>query len=197
MVFRDGTMRMVVFVSSINFALKNEEEQAAVIQQYVTFLNSLEFPLQIVINSRKLNIDEYLARLQKAEKEQANELLKAQISDYRQFVKELVELGEIMSKRFYVVVPFSPLSDKRKGFFARLKEAITPAITLRLKEARFKERRESLARRTEHVISNLRSIGLSAITLDTQSLIELYYSAYNPELAETEKIAEIGKLNVE
>src|SRR3989339_2290658 len=125
-VLKDGTMRAVMIISSINFALKSEEEQNAIIAAYVSFLNAIEFPLQIVIQSRKLNIDAYLERLRKAEKEQGNDLLKIQIADYREYVKELVEMGSIMSKRFYVAVPYEPLSDKRKGFWTRFSEVLRP-----------------------------------------------------------------------
>src|SRR3989338_1955158 len=82
-------------VSSINFALKSEEEQEALISAYVGFLNTLEFPLQVMIQSRRLNIDNYLSRLEEASKIQPNELLRLQITDYRQFISELVDIGQI------------------------------------------------------------------------------------------------------
>ena len=100
---KDGTLRAVLAVASTNFALKSEDEQNALISGYAQFLNSLDHPLQIMIQSRRLNIDEYFNRLKIAEKEQTNELLRMQITDYLSFTRELVELGEIMSKRFYVV----------------------------------------------------------------------------------------------
>jgi type IV secretory pathway VirB4 component len=196
-VLKDGTLRAVLLVSSINFALKSEEEQNAIISAYVSFLNSLEYPLQIVIQSRKLNIEGYLERLKEAEKTQTNELLKIQIADYRQFVSELVELGEIMTKRFYVVVPYDPLSDKRKGFWARLGEVITPGAFMRLSEERFKRRRRDLFTRVEHVQMLLNSMGLSSVVLDTQSLIELFYSVYNPGVSEREKMVDMSKIRVE
>lgn len=196
-VLKDGTLRAVLLVSSINFALKSEEEQNAIIAAYVSFLNSLEFPLQIVVQSRKLNIEDYLERLKKAEKEQTNELLRMQIADYRQYVSELVEMGDIMSKRFYVVVPYDPLTDKRKGFWARLSEVIRPGAAVHLSEERFKRRRRDLMTRVEHIQMLLSSMGLSSVILDTQSLIELYYSIYNPEVAETEKVTDTAKVRVE
>ena len=101
---KDGSVRAVLIVSSVNFDLKSEEEQNAMVQSYVTFLNSLNFPIQVVIQSRPLNIDDYFTRLEAAEKEQTNELLRMQIADYRNFVSELLELEQIMSKRFYVLV---------------------------------------------------------------------------------------------
>jgi len=196
-VLKDGTLRAVLLVSSINFALKSEEEQNAIIAAYVSFLNALEFPLQIVVQSRKLNIDAYLERLRLAEKEQTNELLKIQIADYREYVRELVEMGDIMSKRFYVVVPYDPLSDKRKGFWARLGEVLSPGAALTLGAERFKKRRKDLFARVEHIQMLLSSMGLTSVILDTQSLIELFYNLYNPELSETEKMVNVEKLRVE
>lgn len=196
-VLKDGTMRAVLAVASINFALKSEEEQNATVAAYTQFLNSLEYPIQIVIQSRKLNLDEYLLRLEKSQKEQTNELLKAQIADYRTFVKELVDLGEIMSKRFFVVVSYNPLSDKRKGFWARLLELFQSASVIRLKGERFHRHRSDLMQRVSHIETGLSSIGLKSVVLDTQGLIELYYRVYNPEIAEVEKMTEVEKIQTE
>lgn len=196
-ILKDGTLRAVLLVSSINFALKSEDEQNAIIAAYVSFLNALEFPLQIVIQSRKLNIDGYLGKLKQAEKEQTNELLKIQIADYREYVKELVEMGDIMSKRFYVTIPYDPLSDKRKGFWSRFGEVLRPGTALRLGSETFKRRRRDLFARVEHVQMLLSGMGLTSVILDTQSLIELYYNIYNPEIAETEKLADVDKIQVE
>lgn len=196
-VLKDGTVRAVLAVSSINFSLKSEEEQEAIISAYVGFLNSLEFPVQIVIQSRRLNIEDYLNRLSESQRTQTNELLRAQIADYRQFVSELISLGQIMSKRFFVVVPYDPLTNKRKGFFSRVQEVLSPGAAVRLKESRFQERRKSLISRVDAVVSNLSSMSLAATMLDTQSLIELYYSAYNPDLYETQKVTDAGRVRLE
>lgn len=196
-VLKDGTMRAVLLCSSINFALKSEEEQEAIIAAYVSFLNALEYPIQILVQSRRLNVEEYLLRLKQAEKEQTNDLLRAQIADYRQFVGELVGLGQIMSKRFYVVVPYDPLTNSRKGFFKMVGEALSPAVAIRLREERFQEQRKELLGRVDHIAANLGSMSITAVQLDTQSLIELYYNAYNPDVADSEKLADVGKLRVE
>lgn len=196
-VLKDGTLRAVILVSSINFALKSEEEQNAVIYGYMNFLNAFEFPLQIVVQSRKLDIDGYLERLKRAEKEQTNELLKIQIAGYRQYVTELVEIGEIMNKRFFVVVPYNPATDKRKGFFRRMRELFAAARLIRLKEEVFKGYKGELFMRVSHVMGLLNNLGLATVPLDTQSLIELYYNVYNPEVAGYQKLAEVDKLRIE
>lgn len=196
-VLRDGTLRAVLIVSSINFALKSEDEQIAVIQSYTQFLNSLDFPVQIVVQSRKLNIDNYLEKLRVLEKAQTNELLRTQTAEYRQYVAELVEIADIMTKRFYVVVPYSPRSDRPKAFFLRLGEAFSPSATIHLKQKQFEKFRHELFKRVDAVVDGLASAGLKSAKLDTQSLIELYYNTYNPETYGNEKLADVRKLQFE
>ncbi len=193
-ILRDGTVRAVMLISSINFALKSEEEQEAIIQAYMTFLNGLEFPVQIVIQSRKMNIDAYLTSLSDHQRSTKNDLLRAQIADYRNFVGELVSLGEIMQKQFYLVTPYDPLRNKQKGFFARFSEALSPAAAAKLSNKQIADRIEQLSRRTETIMGQLNSMGLTSIRLDTQSLIELYYNVYNPDLFDTEKIADVNEI---
>jgi hypothetical protein len=196
-ILRDGTMRSVILTSSINFALKSEDEQQALISAYVSFLNTIDYPLQIVVQSRKLNIESYIERLKEEEKTQQNDLLKLQMVDYRNFIGELVEMGEIMSKRFFVVVPWYPWGGKTKSFFAKLGDIFKPLAGLKVKEEEFKKQRAALMQRTELVIGGLQSMGLTCVPLDTQGLIELFYECYNPELRETEKVAEVGEINIE
>lgn len=196
-VLRDGTLRSVLLCSSVNFSLKSEEEQEALIAGYVQFLNTLDFPLQIVVQSRKLSIDPYLSRLAESEKNQTNELLRLQIADYRKFVAELVELGAIMSKRFFMIVPYDPVSDKKRGFWSRIQDVVAPARAVRLREEKFGERRKELLQRTEHVIGNMGSLGITAVPLDTQSLIELFYNLYNPEVSAVQKLPPVDQIQVE
>ncbi|MFA5062305.1 MAG: TraC family protein [Patescibacteria group bacterium] len=196
-VMKDGTLRAVMMVSSINFALKNEDEQNAIVSSYISFLNSIDFPLQIVIQSRQLYIKPYLAKLLEQERAQTNELLRAQIADYRSFVSELVSLGKIMSKQFYVVVPYDPMSNKKRGFWSRSSEVINPAKTVKLKESRFEQRKHDLDMRVRQIESGLASMNLEVVRLDTQSLIELFYSTYNPDIAFSEHLGPVNQLQVE
>jgi hypothetical protein len=198
-VIKDGTLRAVLMVSSINFALKSEDEQQAIIQGYMQFLNGLDHPLQVVIQSRRMNVDGYLLALKQQEETIHNELLKTQIRDYTAFIQELVELGQIMQKRFFVVVPFDPLegNEKGKSFMTKLSTAFSPAKIMKLNEKRFQERRYSLMQRASTVASGLGSMGLQVAMLDTQGLIELYYSSYNPDVYDTEKLVDMSKLRVE
>jgi len=196
-VMRDGTLRAVLLVSSINFALKSEDEQNAVIDAYARFLNNIGFTLQIVIQSRELDIDNYLQYLKEKEKAQTNKLLKIQTADYMEYIKELISLGKIMNKRFYVVVPYNPLTDKHKSFFSQLGEALRPATIIKLKDKTFRNYQEMLQRRVDSVTGGLESLGVAVARLDTQSLIELYYKTYNPETAKNQELVDLDKIRVE
>ncbi len=196
-IMKDGTLRAVLLVSSINFALKSEDEQNAIISAYVSFLNYLEFPVQIVIQSRKLDIDGYLDRLKKIEKEQTNELLRMQIAEYYQYIKELVEIGDIMSKRFYVVVPYNPMSDKQESWIKKFLSIFSAAKEVKLNQESFQKKRHVLFQRVEGIVTSLASMSIKSVVLDTQSLIELYYNTYNPDIYTKEKMVEINKLRVE
>jgi len=196
-ILRDGSLRSVLLASSINFALKSEDEQNAIIQGYISFLNSLDFPLQIVVQSRRLNIDKYLEDLKAQQKKQTNELLRTQIEEYHGFIQEMVTLGEIMGKRFYITVPYAPGKGTRKGFFAEVGAIFTPVKILKISDQIFKKYRSRLESRVEKVASGLSGFGVTAIPLDTQGLIELFYMSYNVELAALQKIPSKEKLQVE
>ena len=195
-IMRDGTLRVVLLAASINFALKSEDEQDAIIASYVRFLNNIDFPLQIVIQSRELNIDNYLNFLRQKEKEQTNELLKLQTAEYLQYVTELISLGKIMSKRFYVVISYNPLSDKQRGFFSKIFSSLKPAALIKMKTDMFLRRKLDLTKRVENVIGGLASIGINSMPLDTQSLIELFYNTYNPETSAQQKLVDVKELRV-
>lgn len=196
-ILKDGTVRAVLLVSSINFALKSEDEQEAIIQSYMGFLNGLEYPIQIVIQSRRMIIDAYLKALREQERKTENDLLRAQIADYRTFVSELVEMGQIMQKRFYLVIQYDPLTNKRKNFWMRLSEAMSPAASAKLNQKQLADRIEQLYRRVEVVQGELNSMGLTSARLDTQSLIELYYNVYNPDIFEEEKLSDFSEFQLE
>jgi len=193
-IMKDGTVRAVLLVSSINFALKSADEQEAIIQAYMTFLNGLEYAIQIVVQSRKMNIDAYMARLAEQQKKTENELLRAQIIDYRNFVNELVDLGQIMQKRFYLVLPYDPATNKQKNFFHRLEQALSPTAASKLNQKQIAERIEQLSRRADMISGQLGSMGLAAVRLDTQALIQLYYEVYNPDLFDSERMTDLNNI---
>ncbi len=196
-IMKDGTIRAVLLVSSINFALKSLDEQNAIVQAYMQFVNSIDFPIQVLIQSRKMNIDKYMQQISDSEKQLSNDLLKRQIRDYKDFVKQLVKLGDIMQKRFYIVIPLNPAVSKSKGFFQRMQEIIVPTSLIRMSDERFKKQVFDINLRVSQITSGLSSMSLAAAQLDTQSLIELYYNAYNPDLAENQPLVEVERLQLE
>jgi len=197
-ILKDGTLRKVLLISSINFALKSEDEQKAIISGYVQFLNTLDWPIQIVIQSRKLDIKEYISKLRQLAKVQTNELLKIQTEEYTNFVEQMIELAEIMEKKFFVIIPYSPFSKKtKKNFFTRFTEVISPGRVIKLKSEKLAKYQEELERRSSIAMGGLTSLGLKVVPLDTQSLIELYYQIYNPSRSNQKKIGELNKMRIE
>lgn len=193
-IMKNGTLRSVVVVSSVNFALKSQEEQDAIIGRYQQFLNSLDFPLQLLVHSRKLNIDNYLEEIKGVERQQDNELLRVQISEYHDFIKSLVDTSDIMNKVFYVVVPYAAGEDARKrGVVA----ALSPKQLFGDSAKRFNQLRSQLFQRVDFVIGNLRAMDMRAAPLNSQELIELLYSLYNPEKKERKKFANVADLDIE
>jgi type IV secretory pathway VirB4 component len=196
-IMRDGSLRSVILVSSINFALKSEDEQNAIISAYVGFLNSLDSPFQILIQSRKLDLENYLEILQESERKQTNDLLKLQMTEYRQYITELVEMGNIMTKRFYVIVPYQPFGKKTRSFWQRTSDLVSPSSAVSLNQRIFISRQKELFTLVDRVISGLSSMGLRSQVLDTQALIELFYNTYNPTIAKNQKLEDINKLRME
>ena len=196
-VLNDGSVRGVMMISSINFDLKSEDEQKAIIGSYVGFLNTLNHPLQVVIQSRPLSIDNYLERLRVVEKEHTNELLRMQIADYIKFISELLTLEKIMSKKFFVIVPYNEAGDTKKNFAARTAAVFSTAKVVRLSRKRFAEASAELDKRCDFIESGLSSLGINAQRLDRQALIELYYNSYNPDLFQKQPLEDINKLKVE
>ena len=196
-VLKDGALRAVILVSSVNFALKSEDEQKALIGSYVTMLNTLEYPIHILIQSRRMNIDEYLHNLEERAKAQTNELLKVHTRDYLEFVREIITLGNIMSKKFYAVVPFNEEGEARQGFFKRLFGVFTPTKVIQLKEERFLKLKLHLDKRVDNVLTGLVNMNLNATRLDTGALIELFYTTYNPTESQMQKLGNVAELQVE
>jgi type IV secretory pathway VirB4 component len=176
LILKDKSLRGILAVSSLNFALKSEEEQNAIIYQFQNFLNSLDFSIQIYVQSRKLNITGYLERLKEFEREQKNELLKIQTREYIQFIENLLAESSIMTKNFYVVVPFVPVSFPE---VKRKKEK--PSV---LTDEEFERAKAQLWQRIEFVAQGLRRCGLFCAPLNTTELIELFWSIYHPKEAE-------------
>ncbi|MCK4918893.1 MAG: hypothetical protein KAS01_00735 [Candidatus Pacebacteria bacterium] len=193
-IMKNGSMRAVLMVSSINFALKSIDEQDATIYHFQSFLNSLDFSIQIVVNSRTLNLDNYLQVLKDNEKRQMNELLRMQTASYIEYIQGLVKMANIVNKTFYVVVPFS-VAESKGGTIKALKGSVS-AQKLISNRATFEKYKDQLFQRVDHVVGNLGGSGLKMTMLNTQELIELYYNLYNPESSEKKALADINDLDL-
>lgn len=191
-IMKDGTMRAVLVVSSVNFALKSQQEQDAIIYQFQNFVNSLTFPIQISVQSRQLDLSNYLENLAKIARDQPNELLRFQMIDYIDFVGRLITLANIMEKRFFVVVPHDTVRTGSDGLLSLFLggRKTTPTFT----QQQFDRYKQELSERVNVMVSGLASMGLRSVQLNTQELVEFYYAIYNPEEATTEKLIDVDQL---
>lgn len=197
-ILNDGTMRVVLLVSSINFALKSEDEQNAIVYAYQDFLNALDFPVQITVSSRKMDITPYLEQIKALREKQMNELLRLQMDEYIAFIDELVRGSNIMTKTFFVTIPFSVTQSRKEGFFSRFTKGTRGAVKGRkISDQEFEHSRTQLYQRAEQVASGLRGLGLRIVPLNTQELLELYYSMYNPSSSRNQRLRDVGQLNVQ
>lgn len=183
-VLKNGSLRRVLMVAGINFELKSEDEQNIIISTYQNFLNTLNFSVQFVIHSRKLNIDAYLEKLAERKNQENNELLKNQISEYVEFIRSFVEQNAVMAKTFFTVVPYDPIVIPTGGkkFLEMFK--FGKKITSMQTEQTLEQKIQQLDHRTDQVINGLTQIGLRVAPLNNEELIELFYNLYNPSVVE-------------
>lgn len=195
-VLKDGSLRKVVAVSSTNFALKSEDEQNAITSAYQNFLNSLDFPMQVLMHSRVLDINGYLEKLRNLASGQTNELLRIQMAEYIEYVARLVEYASIMNKNFYVVISYSANAPMKESFFGRVTKMFNPASVLALKEEDFEKGKERLEERLNLVVGGLGGMGLRTLVLTTPDLIELLYQSYNLETASPLHAQELEEIDI-
>ncbi len=190
-ILKNGGIRRVLMVSGTNFDLKSEEEQNAIIREYQNFLNSLDFSLQFIIHSRKINIEHYLKNLLEKQTNEPSDLLREQISEYAEFIRSFVSANEIMAKTFFIAVPFDSAValEGPKKLLSNL--PIISNISKQSKKNKEKEKEKTmeekinqLDQRIDQVVNGLGVIGLRAVVLNDEELIELFYNLYNPQAVE-------------
>lgn len=183
-ILKDGSMRVVLLASSINFALKSRDEQEAILMQFQSFLNTLDFSVQIYIQSRRLDIRPYLEILQSRETIQDNDLMRIQLREYIGFITKVTEEADIMTKSFFVVIPYSPSSiDVTKnitGAFDRFRN-IGSTKTPKTDTMRFEEHRTQIEQRIGVVTTGLNRVGIRTVVLGTDEVVELFYRLFNPK----------------
>ncbi|MFA5838709.1 MAG: TraC family protein [Candidatus Paceibacterota bacterium] len=175
-VLKDGSMRAVLMASSLNFALKSADEQTAIVTQFQDFLNSLDFSLQFFIQSRELDIRPYIAILEDRYEKQISDLMKVQIREYVEFIKSFTKNENIMTKNFFVVIPYTPpvidVSKKISGIFKEKDFAE--------EKTSFEENETQLEQRIATVEQGLIRTGVRVVRLGTEELVELFYKIFNP-----------------
>lgn len=191
-ILKDGSMRALVLASSLNFALKSSDEQNSIIFQFQNFLNSLDFSVQIFVQSKKLDIRPYIALLEERYKEQVTELMKIQTREYVEFIKTFVENSNIMTKSFFLVVPYTPpaMTASKNPISNILKKNKGAAEAKVTENAEFDEYRSQLEQRVGVVEQGLVRCGIRVAELGTEEVVELYYKIFNP--GETEKPIQIN-----
>jgi len=180
-VLKGGGLRAILLASSLNFALKSEDEQTAFIIQFQNFLNSLDFSVQIFVQSRMLNIRPYLATLEERFKEQLDDLMRIQIREYIEFVRSFTEAANIMTKNFFVVVPYSPpMASITAGGPAAMLPWNKKGKSATEANKTFEEQVTQLEQRIAIVQQGLIRTGVRTIQLGTEEAIELLYKLFNP-----------------
>lgn len=202
-IMNDGSFRSVIMAKSINFDLMSMQEQEAVEGGYQGFLNSLYFPIQIFMRSQKVDLQQYIDKLDKIRSEHDNMLLSVLMEDYINFMDNLSTQTNIMDKRFYVVVPYFPVLDVQKAitssknFFTGLGALFNSKEQhVTINEQDLEKGKTELRNRVQAVLSGLLQCGVQGLPLDTQELIELYYDTYNPDTATRQQLKNFNDLSV-
>ncbi len=193
-VLKDGSLRAVLMASSINLALKSQDEQQAVIGQFQNFLNSLEFSVQFFVESRELDIRPYIALLEDRYVKELDDLMKIQIREYIAFIKDFTERANIMSKNFFIVVPYDPaLVARGGGVGGALSNLLStgPSTAAVLTDEQFEQYRTQIEQRISVIEQGLVRTGVRVVTLGTEEVIELFYKLFNP--GELEKPIQLVK----
>ena len=184
---KNGGLRKILLINGINFDLRSEEEQQMILGSFQSFLNRLDFPIEFFIHSRKINIKSYLDKMKQREEDEKNELLKIQIGEYINFIRSFVEENPIITKSFFVVIPYNPIAtieETKKG----LSKVVALFTGGNKKEG---EKNESMSKKlqqlnyqVEEVVAGLEQIGLRTNKMSDEELTELFYNLYNPQLIE-------------
>jgi len=181
LILKDGSAKAILSVSGINYYLMSNEEQDILVSSFQEVINSLEFPIQIVVQSRKIDLTEYLKSLQIAAEVETNSLLQEDFFEYIKFIKEVMSVSSIMDKKFYVVIPYFSdyLANQKKGFLTSLFGSTSHDAS---PQTSFDKITEVMGQRINSLAFSLQSLGVTAKQLNTQELIELMYGCYNHDL---------------
>lgn len=196
-IMSDGSFRAVIECESINFDLMSSREREGIEFSYQNFINSLYFPIQILVRSRRVDIGPYLDRLADIRRNQDNMLLNVLMDDYMDFIDVLAQEANIMDKSFYVVVPYYPAGDtnafkqQTKGLFSSFFSGKKEATVTKIDQVTYTKAKDEIKNRIDSVMSGLFQIGVKSWQLNTRQLGELFYTSYNPDTSSRESLSEI------
>ncbi len=197
-ILKNGSLRSILEISGVNTDLKSPEELTIILNSWRALLNNLDFSIEAIIHSRRVNIDSYLSMLNEMVKNERNDLLKIQGEDYYNFIKGLVAENKIMTKKFYLVIPYDPVKVEVKTLFSEIIKSFKEIFQIKMtsfsqvtpiKEEEFYQNYQQLLIRQSIVVSTLNRIGLNAKPLTTKEVISLLFNLYNPETFEREIIS--------
>lgn len=189
-VLKDGDLRAIVLANSVNLSLKSNDEQTATILQFQNFLNTLDFPVQISAQSRRLDIRPYLQTLEERIKVQNEELLKIQTREYINFIKNFTDNVSIMTKNFFVVIPYtSTILKPNKDIFSKIFGGNSEERKIQ-EQIDFEEKRSQLEERVGVIEQGLARCGINTVQLGTEEVVEVFYKVFNPGEVE-------GKIKIE
>ena len=198
-ILKNGGVRAILQTNSVNFNLKSEDEQNAIIYSYQNFLNSIDFPVQILVQSRKLDVDKYIENVKGIGEKHENVLMKEQTLEYCEYIQKLVEYADIMEKKFYVVIPYDPYRSQNKNMLAKFMDRISSADSIdniKRRHKEFEELNKNLTQRIGTAKAGLEGCNLRVAQLTTPQLVELFYGIYNPETSRNEKINDLEQFDV-
>jgi len=196
LILREGQMRAILAVSSANFALKSSNEQEIIIGTFQGILNSLEFPIQILVQSRRLDLDPYIEKLRQLEDKQTNDLLRVKMQEYIEYIRQMLQEVNIMNKEFYVIVGYEPVNLK-EDLFGRFFRALNPSRYIRQKQEDFVLNRKTLMSRADQIASKFSGLDLKVDLLNTEQLIALLYNSYNPDTLESIKLRDVSSIDIQ
>lgn len=176
-ILKNGQLCTILLASSVNFALKSMDEQRAILGQFQSFLNTIDFSIQFYIQSRRLNIQPYLDLLSEREPLQDNDLMRIQLREYMQFIKTFTTEVDVMAKNFFIVIPYTPTSI---DFSSNIGALFGKKKDITIEDSKFEENRLQLEQRASLVEQGLVRIGVRTIPLQNEELVELYYHLFNP-----------------
>ena len=196
LILRESQIRGVMAVSSTNFALKSQQEQEMIIGTFQGILNSIDFPIQIVVQNRRVNLDSYIEKLKNLQDTQMNDLLRVKMQEYIEYIQNIIREANIMEKNFYIVVGYDPIT-LREGIFGSFLRALNPARIVKQKQEEFLKNRKMLMTRVDEVASKMGGLDLKVSLLNTEQLIALMYNCYNPDTTDSIRLKDISSIDVE